>query len=152
MKILKILIIFLTIMIFSKESISQSIHSTVLIKVADSLYIGIPIEQAYLIPKATEALKTYELLYINEYEINKYKDEIIIAYSEIVGVQAKTVEELKILAANKKAIENEEKEKIKKQLEDKDKEIKKSKFKSVKKTSIGFIIGVGTGLILSMFT
>jgi hypothetical protein len=135
----------------SKGLIAQSELSTVLIKIQDSLFIGIPIEQAYLIPKATEALKTYELLYVNEYELNKYKDQMIIAYSEIVGVQAQTVEELKALAANKKAIDQQKITDLNQTIEDQNKALKKAKFKGIKRTAIGSFLGLAGGIILAKF-
>jgi len=151
MKTLKILITLVLMGSLLKGSIAQYTPSTVLIKVQDSLYVGIPIEQWFLIPKVTEAFKSYEALYINEYELNKYKDQMIIAYSDILGVQAGSIEDLRTLAANKRAIEAAKIQDLQNTIDEGNKALKKANRKKVKGTVIGTLIGIGAGFVTASF-
>jgi hypothetical protein len=115
-----------------------------LINQDSSLYIAIPIKDADLIIKAKESLLTFHKLYFEEVYKGVAKDSVISEYQNITGIQSVNIEELKEMAANRKAIEAATEQKLKQ-------ELKEANKKGNWKLGTGVGVGLLTGLILSIF-
>lgn len=76
---------------------------------------------------------------------------MIIAYSDILGVQAGSIEDLRTLAANKRAIEAAKIQDLQNTIDEGNKALKKANRKKVKGTVIGTLIGIGAGFVTASF-